>query len=180
MNVAAHNSPDRHPAADAAAAVYRRFGWLLVVSCAFIAVGAFAVAYVENPHPTLQPMRIDSRSATAPLTKASDDAATTAPVQNILDVFVHGLANNDLTEMRSVYPELSRYDARVLRGIRRRMGTGAALHVESVRLKDARADRIDVAFAVVAETKTGDEALRLPFSATIRNTYAGWRIAAIR
>jgi hypothetical protein len=173
MNVAAKRQLS--PSAQARAEMYRRFGWAVVVSSVLITSGAFAV-YMRAPHAPLQPQRIHTPITTVGNTAPPAEIREAAPrVRNVLDVFVHALAVNDETELRSVYPAMSRYDERLVHELRTRVGGDTALHVERMQLADATADEVHVNFLLVGSKAQNRAAL----AATIRNTDTGWKIVEV-
>lgn len=152
----------------------RRFALGLLVTAIVIAFVGFGV-YIDDPTP-LQPTLVHQSASMLALEERVADAARDARLQRMLDHFVTALAREDEREMRVDYPGLTRREARVLKGIRRRMGDGAQLRVGSEQVIGVAPDVADLDFVIMARLPGEPDERRLPFHATVRLRNGEWRI----
>lgn len=158
---------------------YRRFCLALLGTSVVIATVGMTM-YLRDPSMSVQPTLVHRTASVLTKSSVAPDPARDRRINEILDQFVAGFASEDTEMMRSVFPDMTRREARVMRSIRRRLGEGAAVRIGTRSLAAVTAETVDLDFVIFAQKPGEEQIRRLPFHATVRLHESGWQIDELR
>jgi hypothetical protein len=158
---------------------WRRFGMAVIGASA--TVSAFGLLlHIRDATPAPQSPALPQSAAL--LEKAATPIGVDDPVvvQSVVDQFVEALARRNEADMRRLFPAMTGREARILFGIRTRLGAGAELRAETKRMSRATGAAVEVDFAIRARPGDRDRERYLPFTALVRADRGSWQIVQLR